>query len=124
MGLAIASLVIIQLSIGFLHHRIYRKTGSPTILGKVHRIVGPAVILFGIVNGAIGFNFAGRHGYTIIYSLIVVIMIIGCLSIWLLKRRRQRKKEAMTSTAAQNFRQPDVPLNTYGGWGSGQHEAL
>ena len=96
---------------------MFKKTGSPITTGKIHRYLGPSVILCGIVNGALGFNFAGRNGYVVVYIVIVVIMIIGSVGVWYMRRRRLRRKEAMTSAAAQNFRQGDIPLNQYGQYG-------
>ena len=124
-GLAVLILVIIQLTLGFVHHLKFKKSGSPTIMGKIHKFGGPGIIFLGIVNGATGFNFAGRQGYTIVYSLLVVIVGLGVGTVLFFKRRRQTRKEAMTSTAAQNFREPGIPLdnyNQYGGWPQQQQQ--
>jgi hypothetical protein len=45
--------------LGVTHHRIYKKEQRKTLMGKIHRYLGPAIIFFGLVNGGIGFSFAG-----------------------------------------------------------------
>ena len=122
--MAITLLVLVQLTLGAVHHRIFKKKGTPTPFGKVHRYLGPLVILFGVVNGALGFSFAGHHNYMVVYIVIVVIMICGTGALWFMRRRKQKRKEAMTSNAAQNFHQSEIPMNTYGqygGWYPGGH---
>jgi len=51
-GLVVVMLVLAQMTLGFLHHRIYKRTQRTTPMVKVHRLAGPVVILVAIVNGA------------------------------------------------------------------------
>ena len=58
-GIILLLAIFTQLGLGATHHRIYKKEQRKTIMGKIHLYLGPAIIFFGIVNGAVGFAFAG-----------------------------------------------------------------
>jgi hypothetical protein len=93
-------------------------------------------MVIGLVNGILGFNFAGNNHAIIGYVIVTTLMGIFVTSCLHLKKRRQRHKEAYNSAAAQNFRQGtmepqyggyygaggagnDVPLQRVGGGGGG-----
>lgn len=59
-GLLVLFAVLLQLTLGILHHRMWKRERRPTWLGKIHLYLGPAAILTGIINGGIGFDFAGK----------------------------------------------------------------
>jgi uncharacterized membrane protein len=50
-GLVITVAMIAQFVLGFMHHRIYKKTLAPTRLAPVHVWLGRLVIPCGIANG-------------------------------------------------------------------------
>ena len=58
-GILILMALFTQLVLGILHHRIYKKEQRKTTMGRIHLYLGPAIIFFGLVNGGIGFSFAG-----------------------------------------------------------------
>jgi hypothetical protein len=62
-GIIILIALFTQLGLGITHHRIYKKEQRKTIMGKIHLFLGPAIIFFGIVNGAVGFAFAGTYSF-------------------------------------------------------------
>jgi hypothetical protein len=95
------------------------------------------VVLTGLVNGFLGFNFAGNNRYQIVYGLLILIVGLSLGGLLLMKNRWQRKKEALGSAAAGNFNAAyqtnggtmDIPLRdhaqppAYGGqeaYGQGQ----
>lgn len=118
LGIVITLLVLVQPTLGFLHHRNYKQSNSPTLLGKIHRYAGPAIILLGIINGALGLRFANESGKIPAYfGFVLFIAIICTLALWILRRRAMRHN-AMNSAAAANFRDGapsgyDVPLQNY-----------
>ena len=59
-GILILLAFIAQLTLGILHHRIYKREQRKTIMSKIHLGLGPAIIFFGLINGGIGFSFAGK----------------------------------------------------------------
>ena len=83
---------------------MYKKKGIPSPLMKGHRIAGPLSILLGFINACIGLAWAGRKiaiaGYTV-FSLLVWIVVLS-LVFW--KKKRNMRRQAANSTAAQNFR--------------------
>jgi Cytochrome domain of cellobiose dehydrogenase/Eukaryotic cytochrome b561 len=116
LGIALTLLVLVQPTLGFLHHRTHKQTQSPT-LGKIHRYLGPAIILIGVVNGALGLNFAdNRRAIPAYFGFVLFIAIVCILAQWVLRRRAMRSN-AQNSVAASNFREGtaayEVPLENY-----------
>jgi FtsH-binding integral membrane protein len=104
-GLTVILLVFGQASLGFLLHRNYKRTQSPSLHGKIHRFLGLTIILLGITNGALGLNFAENNGRLPAYfGFVVFIAVIFTLS-QLIFRRRSMRKNAVNSVAASNFRE-------------------
>lgn len=59
LGILLLIALLSQWVLGWMNHRTFKKTGHSTIMGKIHLYLGPAIILFGWINGALGFVFAG-----------------------------------------------------------------
>ena len=49
--MVVVSLVILQASLGTFHHRIFKAQQRPTVIGMIHRFLGPVAICLGIING-------------------------------------------------------------------------
>lgn len=99
--------MLVSWTAGLLGHLHFRKTkvSRTTIPQKSHRIIGPMTVSIGLVNGVLGFRFAGNNHAIIGYIVIVLIMVIIVTSLTMLKKRRSQRKNAMMTPAAQNFRQ-------------------
>ena len=59
-GILLLIAFLAQLALGAMHHAKYKKDQQPTLMGKIHRFLGPAIMLVGLMNGYIGFAFAGN----------------------------------------------------------------
>ncbi|PGG99605.1 hypothetical protein AJ79_08465 [Helicocarpus griseus UAMH5409] len=55
----IAWLVLCQPALGYLHHRNYVRTHERSMFGIVHRWGGRTILTLAIINGGLGFMFAG-----------------------------------------------------------------
>jgi len=75
-GILVLLALFAQLGLGILNHRSFKQTGKGTILGKIHRYLGPAIILLGIVNAPLGFVFAGNPHLCLPYLVVLVMFII------------------------------------------------
>jgi len=75
-GILIFIALFAQLGLGIMNHRSFKKTGQGTILGKIHRYLGPAIIFFGIINAPIGFVFGGNPHLCLPYVVILLMFII------------------------------------------------
>ncbi len=64
-GILVFVFVIAQLVLGYLHHRIYKKTQQPTKMAPIHVWLGRLVILLGIVNG---FTYVHLSPFPMTYS--------------------------------------------------------
>jgi hypothetical protein len=62
------------------------------------------VIAIGLINGIIGFTFAGDDHAIIPYVILTTFMVIILTTGLYLKKRRRVRKGAFNSAAAQNFR--------------------
>lgn len=80
-GILLLLALISQLGLGILHHRIFKKTQAPTVLGKIHLYLGPGIMLFGIINAPIGFVFAGNPHLCLPYFIILLLVIIVYITI-------------------------------------------
>ena len=60
LGILLLLAMFLQLGLGVMHHRVFKKEQRKTIMGKIHLYLGPAVIVVGLINGGLGFAFAGK----------------------------------------------------------------
>lgn len=79
-GLLVVIALIGQWVGGFLHHRYYVKNQRPWMNGlpiKGHKmVIGPVILLMGLVDAAIGFNFAVAHQWNYVYIPLAIVMIV------------------------------------------------
>ncbi|KAL8678319.1 MAG: hypothetical protein Q9186_005309 [Xanthomendoza sp. 1 TL-2023] len=122
-GLVVVLLVLLQASLGSVHHRIFKAKGQPTIMGVIHRFLGLVLICVGVINGVLGFNLASASHHNIGYATVVVIVVLVLFGLAFFMMRRRRRQEAFNTPAAQNFqsaynapsRGNDIPLQpSYG----------
>ena len=115
-GLLIVAALLIQLSLGIIHHTVYVKTKTPTMFGKVHFFLGPGIMILGLINAGLGFNFAGRPGLNLPYGIIAAVVavvfagVLGCLMCF--KQRRKYRPESdgpIQSSFPPAGHQPEVP---------------
>ena len=103
-------LIIIQWTFGGIHHKyLYKKHPHPSTLSKIHRMLGPFVILLGIVNSFLGFSFASDTRHMVVNGLLIVFVAAVIAGCFFLKSRRDRRRGAFTTPAAQNFQSAYVP---------------
>jgi len=90
LGLIIFAALLLQLGLGLSHHLIYRRTKKPTILGKIHLFLGPAVILLALTNGGLGFNLAMNPQGKVPYAVVVAVVGLAFITAraWLFFGRR------------------------------------
>lgn len=89
---------------------------------KGHRIVGPLAITLGFVNVCVGLAWAGRTRAIIGYVVfdVIICLIIGGLLFW--KRKRNMRRNAMNTPAAQNFRDANTAYSHVRGGSFGQND--
>ncbi|KAI9717921.1 MAG: hypothetical protein M1812_004448 [Candelaria pacifica] len=94
---------LVQVALGILHHRIFKKTQKKTPVGMIHRWTGQIIILLGIVNVTIGFVFAGSPRHIIPFFIVVVGMAILLASMMFMKARRARRAAAYNNPHNQGL---------------------
>ncbi|KAF7861448.1 hypothetical protein EAF04_008013 [Stromatinia cepivora] len=120
-GLIIVIAMIGQWILGFLHHRMYKKTSTTTKFAPIHVWLGRIVIPAGIINGFIGFPLALNYifDWALLACTLLIIIIFAPLLFWGYKRRQAKEIEAITRETegyqAEPWRAPqaqyDVNLN-------------
>lgn len=95
-GIAIILAMVAQFVLGFIHHRIYKRTLAPTKLAPIHVWLGRIVIPCGIANGFLGFPLAlnPKSNYGLAALTILVIIVLCVSAFWRRKRTNQRETTA------------------------------
>lgn len=115
LGLLIVAALLIQLSLGLMHHAFYMKTKTPTVFGKIHFFLGPAIMVLGLINAGIGFNFAGRPGLNLPYGIIAAVLsvvffaILGCLACYKQRRKYRPESDGPIQSFPPAGPQPEIP---------------
>lgn len=83
-----------QFVLGVLHHRIYKKTQSPTKLAPIHIWLGRVVIPAGIINGFLGFPLAlnPRYDWALLICFLFVLIVAGPFAFWRFRRNNKQKR--------------------------------
>ncbi|KAK3075142.1 hypothetical protein LTR53_001826 [Teratosphaeriaceae sp. CCFEE 6253] len=122
LGILLLLALLSQLGLGIVHHRLFKQTQHPTMMGKIHRYLGPTVILFGIVNAPLGFVLAGNPRLCLPYAVVLLLMVIVYVSVRfgakICCRGRQRRKQQQQQQqggAAEGYQYPQ-----FGPQGQGQ----
>lgn len=116
-GLLIIIALLFQFGLGLLHHRTWKQTKSPTKFSKIHKYLGPAIFLLGLINGGLGFNFAGNGVYISRYVVIILTVAVLYSGVrwvahWWGKRKEKRKQQQWVGDGyshQQNQFGPQVP---------------
>lgn len=101
-----------QFVLGYLHHRMYKKTQTTTKLAPIHVWLGRAVILGGIVDGFLGFPLASnsKYNFALLACVLFVVIAVGPFAFWRF-RRNIRKKNALADESTGYQAQPWVSTN-------------
>lgn len=141
-GLVIIVGLIGQFVLGFMHHRIYKRTLATTKLAPIHVWLGRLVIPAGIANGFLGFPLAlnTKYNWALLALVLLVIIVLGPFAFWRWRRDAQKRKTNLATmgghgsdsegyqsqpwTSSAGPSQSDINLGSYGQGGypaSGQN---
>ncbi|TGO42373.1 hypothetical protein BHYA_0009g00520 [Botrytis hyacinthi] len=120
-GLIIIIAMIGQWILGFLHHRMYKKTSATTKFAPIHVWLGRVIVPAGIINAFIGFPLALNPKFDWALLVCTLLMVIICAPVlfWGYKRRQAKKIKEITGEVegyeAEPWRNPqaqyDIGLN-------------
>lgn len=124
-GLLVVIALISQWVGGFLHHRYYVKNRRPWMNGvpiKGHKMVlGPIILLGGLVDAGIGFNLALAHRWNYVYVPLAIAMVVVVTAIIFMREvisrrimRRRQQNPIIGVPQAQPFGQ-GPPAGGFGG---------
>ncbi|KAH0538585.1 hypothetical protein FGG08_004835 [Glutinoglossum americanum] len=100
-GLLVMIAIVVQIVMGFMHHRQRSEERTPKV--RAHSWIGQGVLLVGIINGGIGFNFAGASRTPIIlYSLSVIAMALFYSLMFYFKSCWNRHKKTLSEIAEED----------------------
>jgi len=97
-GYVVVGLVVmIQPALGLVQHLLFRKRSRKTIFGLTHRWLGRIIIILGMINGGLGFMFAGSVGSknipewgVIVYSVVTGGVVIFYVAVVLWQSTKNR----------------------------------
>ncbi|KIM84247.1 hypothetical protein PILCRDRAFT_404853 [Piloderma croceum F 1598] len=94
-GLVISSLLLLQWTLGYIHHKQYPQRHRRTWITYTHLILGPSLLLTALINGFLGFKFADASNRTVIFYVIVVgvnMILVGGVMVCKLKRKKRERR--------------------------------
>ncbi|KAH8820884.1 hypothetical protein F5884DRAFT_850131 [Xylogone sp. PMI_703] len=108
LGIIVILAMIGQFLLGFMHHRIYKRTLVPTKLAPYHRWLGRVVIPMGIVDAFLGFPFAlnSKYDYVLIGVLVSVVIVMVLSVFWRTQRKARNRKFSGLSEEPSSIYQP------------------
>ncbi|KAJ5113153.1 hypothetical protein N7456_001687 [Penicillium angulare] len=99
--IVIASLTLFQPAMGLLQHRYFRKTGGKGPFAYIHRWFGRIMIILGVINVGLGFQFTGvgdpdapRGAVIGVSVLICVIALFYVLRVGYVTKKQRRRASA------------------------------
>ena len=75
----VCTIIVFQPIMGSLQHRHFKRTGGKSIFAYIHRWIGRAAILLGIINNGLGFQFAQTDIIVSTSSFVRNFVIAGVL---------------------------------------------
>ena len=109
LGLLILIFMLLQLGLGLLHHRTQKiqPQKSPTKYSKIHKYLGPAIFLLGLINGGLGFTFAGNSSYHGRYIVVILTVAVGYFGVrglawWWAGRKKEKKQQEWVGEGFQH----------------------
>ena len=76
-GILLAIALAIQLSLGYFHHRIFKRTQGSTLYALIHRYFGQLTIVVAVVNGGLGLPLASNtRGLAVYITLVIIAMAV------------------------------------------------
>ncbi|TVY84327.1 hypothetical protein LSUE1_G000987 [Lachnellula suecica] len=93
-GIIVIMMMIGQFVLGFMHHRMYKKTQAPTKLSPYHIWLGRVVIPAGIINGFLGFPLAlvPKYDFALLALVLLLIIVLLPFAFWRYRRNIQKAK--------------------------------
>lgn len=116
-GIIVFCLVSFQPISGLLHHSIWKKKGTRSLVSYEHLGIGRIAIILGMINGGLGLKLAGaENGAKIAYGVcagVVGVVYLGVIVWGELRRKKspptyqQSESRQGSSETSQRFRKPD-----------------
>jgi len=91
-GLVVSALLLLQWTLGYIHHKQYPQKKRRTWITHTHLILGPILLLTGVSNGALGFMFADMAEN--IFWFAIVVGIMACIVVVMMVLKKRQKKLA------------------------------
>ncbi|KAI5859766.1 putative iron reductase domain protein [Durotheca rogersii] len=111
-GLLVFLFTFVQFALGFLHHRNFSKTKQPTKMAPVHVWLGRAILLFGVINGFLGFPLAQASQYSYVLAGLILFVFPALILVLVTKKfiqKRWSRSKGSPSEAAGYAMEPWQP---------------
>ncbi|KAK5136376.1 hypothetical protein LTR08_003502 [Meristemomyces frigidus] len=94
-GIVLFIVLLFQPILGWMHHRVFKKTGGRSIWTWGHLSIGRVAVLLGMINGGLGLRLAGA-GKSAKIAYAVVTAVVGMVYIAVMLFGEMRRKKAQT----------------------------
>lgn len=100
-GVVVIAGLFFQPLTGYVHHRLFQKTGSRSSVSYVHMFVGVPLITLGIVNGLLGLRLAHEpSSLQAVYAVVALIIWASWMAVSFIWNRR-REQQGMNEKQVQ-----------------------
>ncbi|KAI1344675.1 hypothetical protein F5Y15DRAFT_363086 [Xylariaceae sp. FL0016] len=89
-GIFVLIFLLVQFGLGFMHHRMFKKTQQPTKLAPAHVWLGRFTVLLGVINAFLGFPLALSPGYDYVLAGLVLFIAPAIVLLLITKKFIQK----------------------------------
>ncbi|KAI1467796.1 putative iron reductase domain protein [Daldinia caldariorum] len=90
-GILIFIFIFAQFTLGFLHHRTFKKTQQTTKMAPIHVWMGRVIIVMGVINGFLGFPLAQASQYNYVLAGLVLFLFPAMMLVLVTKKFIQKR---------------------------------
>ncbi|OTB01476.1 putative iron reductase domain protein [Hypoxylon sp. CI-4A] len=90
-GILVFIFIFAQFALGFLHHRKFKQTKQTTKLAPIHIWMGRVLLIFGVVNGFLGFKLAQSSEYNYVLAGLTLFVFPSMAFILIAKKFIQKR---------------------------------
>ncbi|PSN70742.1 hypothetical protein BS50DRAFT_267089 [Corynespora cassiicola Philippines] len=102
LGIVITILFLVSAIFGYLHHKNFLRTQSPTHERHIHVWLGRFLLILGLINGGTGLKLADNTtAGGIVYGVVAGLVGITYAGVWYWSKRQRNEREPVAEATGQ-----------------------
>ena len=97
-GLLVCLALCVQFGVGLFGHIRFKRGAAIPALNKIHLVLGPLAMFFGLVAGGLGINLALNNPFLQYYIIVTIVLWLAFgvirVSVYFCSGRREKRKQA------------------------------